>query len=187
MPCGARRSRGFTLVEIMVAGLLSMLLLFVLLDLLLPAMRLSARGSTLVDIDQRVGLLEVRLERAVKSTGLRGVRVYDNGRYLSVHPVLGAVADSKPKLSSKLTAFVWADDRLREYELSLPQTPLMLTGLPIESVPAALASGKVLRTMNGVTLFEAKLMKEPVVKVRFRVAKDKESLEVSRTIWMTNN
>lgn len=188
MRCGVER-RGFTLIEVMVAGVLGLLLLFVTVQLLLPAMRLSARGTTLVELDQRASLLEQRLERALKSTGYRGVHIAEAGpdRYLSVHPILGAVADSKPQLASTLTVFSWKQNQLRESEISLPVVPQTLTGLPAAELIAALADSPTRNLVDGVTAFEVSLQKGPVVELRFRVEKGTEGLDVVRAVSLVNS
>lgn len=188
MRCDVRR-RGLTLVEVMVAGVLGLLLLFVIVSLLLPALRLSARGTTLVDIDQRAALLEQRLERALKSTGYRGVHISESGasRHLSVHPILGAVANSKPNLSPTLTVFSWDQDRLRESEVALPEAPQTLTALPDGQLLAALADSPTRSLIEGVSEFEVTLQKGPVVELRFRVEKGTESLEVIRLVSLVNS
>lgn len=186
----ARGRAGFTLVEVMVAALLGSLLLYTTVNLLLPAMRLSARGSTLVDIDQRAGLLEQRLERALKATSRRGVGVFASGpnRYLSTHPIEGAIAHSKPRLSSSLTVFSWVGEQLTETELPLAHPTLgKPTVLPLEMLLAALPSGRVLHAVEGVTEFQATLEAGPQVSLRFTLEKETEKLAVSRTISLVNN
>lgn len=189
MRSAGKRESGVTLLEVMVASVLGALLLYALICLLLPAMRMSARGVALVDIDQRAALLEQRLERALKATSYRGVRSFAQGesRYLSTHPIEGAAANSKPKMASFLTVFTWSQGCLTESEVPLTEPPLCATVLPDGELLAALPSRRDYRVIEGVRHFEASLELGPVVRLAFRLGKDDQTLEVRRTIFLVNN
>ena len=127
--CADKRGcRGFTLVEVLVAAALGSMVLYVIVALLIPALRVSGQGTTKVDLDQRAALIDERLTRALKSTTRAGVGRLPEGEspdplYLSVHPLLGTLTGSRQDWSRQLTVFVWKEHRLREVELELPSDP----------------------------------------------------------------
>lgn len=187
--CAAKRPRGMSLVEVLLAAGLGLVVLLVILNLLIPAFRLSARGTAMIELDQRAALTDQRLERALRASTRLGVRAFSSGegRFLSTHAIEGALTGSKPKLSPQLRVFVWQGKRLTEHLVDLPNTPARPTVLPDAELLTGLPGSRVSFTVEGVTLFETVVREGPQVDLRFVVEKGKEQLEIRRSIFLINS
>ncbi len=187
---GNIRGRGaFTLVEVLVAAFLASIILYVVIALLIPAMRISSLGSIRVDLDQRAMLLERHLIRALKSTTRSGVMFLDleNRALLSTHPLEGALSGSRAEWSSSLALFYREDDKISEILLSLPKTPLKAVTLPWEAMVESLPASPRRMSVSGVTQFEVQIDSGPQVDFQFSIEKDGEKVSVSRTVFLVNS
>ncbi len=190
--------RGFTLIEALVAGALGMMILYVLVALLIPALRVSAQGTERVELDQRAALLEGRLTRALKETCRSGVGWLVAGwngtgevpeqaeRFLSIHPLLGALSDSRQDWSRSLTVFHWKDGQLTESSLTLTEAPVKAVTLPwSELVSQTLAPPRLV--MKEVRSFSAQLAEGPRVNYTFVLEKGAQELTLSRVVFLSNS
>ena len=186
---GAKAHRGFTLMEVLVAAGLGSMLLYALVSLLIPAMKLSERGTRLVALDQRAILLEQRVERALKATCRRGAHFFSdaNGSHLSTHPIQGALAHSQPRLGPDLVVFSLANEQLRERRVPLTSTPQSATILPDAVLLEALPEATVTYQVDGVKVFEAEVGVGPQVDLHYTLEKGDQSLEVRQTVFLTNS
>ncbi len=185
----AAKKPGFTLVEVLVAAFLGGLVLYVIITLLIPALRLSALGTTRVDLDGRASMFEQRLIRALRATPRTGI-MEDGGperQVLSTHPVLGTVADSKQKWAPYLTVFERRDDRLVEFRVPLNPIPDKATVLALEPLLAALTTAELRFQIEDVTDFTVKIDKGPRVDFSFTLEKDKDKLVVERSVFLVNS
>lgn len=196
-PSAAKLRRGFTLLEVMVAAFLAGLILHVIISLLIPALKLSALGTTRVDLDGRATAAETRLIRALRATCRSGVLIHppdgpvEDGdvqmRVLSTHPVEGTLADSVQRWANHLDVFVWQDRQLLEQRVPLQGLQLKATALQIDFLVPALANGERRFTITDVTDFRAQLTEGARIDFSFTLEKGKDKLEVQRTVFMVNS
>lgn len=187
-------SGGFTLLEVMAAAGLGAMVLYVVLALLIPALRVSAQGTTKVDLDQRASLLEGRLTRALKKTTRAGVGHIgwdpdQDERFLTVHPLLGSLSGSKQHWSGALEVFRWAGSRLQEIEVPLPP-PLPLKAVTLEpsALQELLADDRAPSfVLEGVIEFDVVVHNGPQVDFSFVLEKGTQTLEVRRTVFLVNS
>lgn len=182
--------RGMTLMEVMVAAFLGSMILYVVLNLLFPAMRVSAVGTARVDLDQRASLTEERLIRALKTTSRAGVGIEPQGddtQYLTVHPIVGSMPDSKQNWSADLTAFVWQNNSLTELRATLPTPPVRATTLPLDDLQEVLAGAAPRFRIDGITEFQVTLDSGPRVDFRFVLRKGTQTLTIRRNVFLVNS
>ena len=187
-------ARAFTLVEVLVAAALGSMVLYVIVALLIPALRVSGQGTAKVDLDQRAALIDERLTRALKSTTRAGVGRLPEGEqpdplYLSVHPLLGTLTGSRQDWSRKLTVFVWKDQKFQEMDLDLPADPPPITAitLPLATLQEKLATARLRFTSDGVSKFKVDVSQGPQVDISFTLEKGTQSLDIERTVYLVNS
>ncbi len=180
---------GFTLLEVLVSSFLGALILYVLITLLIPTMRMSTLGTNRVDLDQRATLLEQRLIRSLKSTNRAGVMTspHETGTVLSVHPLEGSLTGSKQKWVPFLIVFYWSDKQLAETQVALAKTPVKATSLPLDELLEALGGKPVRFRVDGVEHFRAEVAQGPQVDFSFTLKKGEEVLEINRTVFLVNS
>lgn len=183
------KCRGFTLAEVMVAAFLSSLILYVIVTLLVPVLRLSTRGAGRLDLDARAYLTQQRLIRSLQSTSRAGVGVgvAEGVTVLTVHPLQGALANNQQQWAPSLTVSTWANKKLTETSFPLDSPPQRATTLPVQLVLGALGGQQVSFQVQDLTLFEVVLGSGPRVDFALTFEKGKEKLEVRRTVYLANN
>lgn len=190
--------RGFTLIEILLAGALGVMVLYVLIALLIPALRVSAQGTDRVELDQRAALLEGRLTRALKATCRSGVGWLVAGwsgvgeapeqaeRFLTVHSLRGALSDSRQDWSNGLTVFHWKEGQLTESSLTLTEAPVKAVTLSwSELASQSLAPARLV--MKDVRSFSAHLSEGPRVNYTLVLEKGTQELTLSRAVFLANS
>lgn len=181
--------QGFTLLEVLVSAFLGALVLYVLITLLIPAMRMSALGTTRVDLDQRATLLEQRLIRSLKSTNRAGVMTasHEGGVLLTTHPIEGSLTGSKQKWADYLVLFSWENKQLTESRTALEEPPIKATTIPLEGLLEVLGSKSVRFLVDDVDSFKAEMAQGPQVDFSFTLKSGDERLEVHRTVFLVNS
>jgi hypothetical protein len=180
------------LVEVMVAASLGAMVLYVILNLLIPAMRVSTDGTTKVDLDQRATLLEERITRALKSTTHSGVGWVSDGndRYLTTHPLIGTMTGSRQNWSAVLTVFKWSGSRLEEVEVNPPTNPAPVgafaPGLAPDVLPL-LEDARPKFVLEGIPEFGVTLQAGPQVDFDFTLEKGTQKLKVIRSVFLVNS
>lgn len=171
------------------ATVLAVLVAYVVLALPIPALRLSARGGARIDLAQRGMQIDYRLTRALKSTPRCGVTVASGSAgevYVSVHPLVKAVADSKQLFDGSVRVFQWAEGCLRERAVTL-SGPTLRAEVPS---PAWLTE-KFLQAaerwrVNGVSEFSLSKGSGPSVDFKVQIGEGKEVLSFARTVYLAN-
>ncbi len=180
---------GMTLAELLVAVFLGALVLYVLVSIFIPALRLSTLGATRVDLDQRAAVVMGRTTQVLRKATRAGVMAAsaEGTHLLSVHPLEGALSGSKQQWSNSLTVFSWNGKILQERLIPLKSPPLKATILP----PAELlgeGEGRILRLeIADVKEFIATVDAGPRVDIRLTLSKDQDSLQIQRTVFLVNS
>lgn len=184
-----RRPGGLTLVEMLVAAFLGGLILYVIITLLIPSLKMSALGTTRVDLDGRANLLESRLIRALRATCRSGIGYQQlNGTTaLSTHPIRGALADSLQSWSDHLEVFVWREGQLVEWKVPWAELNGKAAAPPIETLLSALDNAQRQFTVDDLEAFQVELGQGPRVDFRFTLKRDKDELEVARSVFLVNS
>lgn len=183
------RPAGLTLVEVLVAIFLGSLVLYLLITLLIPALRLSSQGTTRVDLDQRGAIASNHLVAALRRTSRAGVAAADAGsvKRLSIHQLQGTLSGSRQNWSRDLTLFSWKNKVLqkRSYALSNPPSRAVapsledLMAMPEESVPRL--------KIEDVEEFEVTINPGPRVDFRLVFAKNLDILRLERSVFLVNS
>lgn len=188
---------GFSLVEVLVAAFLGSLVLYVILTLLIPALKMSALGTTKVDLDGRASMTEQRIIRALRASPRAGVMAHHEParpappviQLLSSHPLEGTIADSKQKWAQYLNVFHWQGRTLTESRVPLAEMPVKATVLPLDPLLAALADDATERrfVIDDVVNFTVTVGEGPRVDFSVTLEKDKDKLVIERTVFLVNS
>ena len=193
MKCMSRRSgdkvAGLTLVEVLVAGFLASLVLYILITLLVPTVRMSALGTTRVDLDQRGAVITQRLVDALRRTTRAGVATgsQEGATLVSIHPLAGALAGSKQSWSDSLTVFSWSDETLQERKLSLESPPNKAAVLPLAQLSEELPKSDLRLEIRDVKEFSLTIDSGPRVDFRLVLSKANDVLTLERTVFLVNS
>lgn len=185
----AAKPRGMTLTEVLVAAFLGVLVLYLLVSIFIPALRLSTLGATRVDLDQRAAVMMGRVTQSLRRTTRAGVTsgTVEGTHLLSVHPLVGALSGAKQQWSASLTVYSWSGKKLQERIVPLKSPPNKATILPLAELLGE-GEGRILRLEIGdVQEFTAKVDSGPRVDVQLTLSKAQDTLRVQRTVFLVNS
>lgn len=182
IPSAVRSRRGLTLMEVTVAAALSLVVLTVLFQVLIPAYQASSKGLADIGYHQRALLLSSKLERDFGLTTRSGVGITTDG--LTIHPRVPVI--SAVVWSSKLMAYSLSNRTLVRKELTIKGTPARAIR-PLPEEMAEWPSTESLK-MNNLETFQAVLVKnEPLVKVHYTFADGNRSLNWNCSFFLRNS
>ncbi len=111
MPRPALKRNGFTLLEVIVAAVLLLLMLTLGLQLLVPSLRLSARGQARADLEQRGVLALARLTDDLLTTTQAAVSWADSQAgspaVLALQPMDNPTSNGRQAYQDTLLTYTW--------------------------------------------------------------------------------
>lgn len=146
--------RGFTLLEVLVAAVLTLLVMGVAFGYLVPAWRASARIQTRVELQQSAVVALDRLTAELKTSAPGGVTLSDGvPRILAINPVEKVQGNGLVVWKSSYILYVFEGDRLERIEwppggpAASPsqQLPTRAKRLPRSQLVAIASAGDVAR------------------------------------------
>lgn len=143
---------GFTLLELMVAGACLLLLVAMMMQLLIPAFRISAKASTASELHQRGHHALKNLADDLQRTPAAGFAVYPTapGRTLiSLHQVIDADPTGAPVYADGLVIYLWQDRSLVRHRYVDPDpafasSPRRLSVEQLETYLSAVVESRLL-------------------------------------------
>lgn len=185
----ADKRAGLTLVEVLVAGFLGALVLFLLVTLLLPTLRLCSQGATRVDLDQRGMIASYHLVSALRRTTRAGVAAGSSGplSLLSIHQLDGTASGSKQNWSRDLTLFSLENRCLRKHTLPLEHPPTRAVTLPLDVLPRMRARNAPSLQIQDVKEFVVTIDPGPRVDFRLLFEKEGDILRLDRSVFLVNS
>lgn len=176
---GARK--GMTLLEVMVAAGLGLLLLTVLIQVLVPAYRASAKGLGEVDLHQRALLLSGKLERDLRLTARAGVGTHPDT--LTIHPRVPLT--SAVVWSNRLVVYSKTTAGMRRKEATIPDSIARALTPPLTEI----AEWPTVTTLQipDVTEFEAVINDPALVKISYRLVSGSSSLTWTTSTLLRNS
>lgn len=104
----------FTLVEMLIAAGLALLVLVLMVQVLVPAFKISARTSVRSELHQRANHALGFLSRDLQHTSPDGIAYFRTGpqRFLlSMHPIVDSSPEGKRVYQDGLIVYLWENDR----------------------------------------------------------------------------
>lgn len=158
------RNRGFTLVEILVAGTLLLGMLGLISQVIVPVMRASARTSVRVELQALANVSMQKLTtdlNLVAAQGISGPFQAPNGSIsFALHRNAGFSSDGKPLWSTQMVVYRWDTDAQILYRSLWPPSatntlvsPLEIKRLQETEVDRAVADGDTRVLASSVTHF----------------------------------
>jgi len=136
--------RAFTLLEVLLAGVLSLMLLGLLVRIFLPMSKGLVRGSEQAGLQQTASVALATLGRALVRTTPEGVSLADQGRALALQPLAGVNAAGRQILTEELIACWWSADQKKLFLRHWPPSPPDLGRLPQNRVAFRLTATELL-------------------------------------------
>ncbi|MBI3928495.1 MAG: prepilin-type N-terminal cleavage/methylation domain-containing protein [Armatimonadetes bacterium] len=146
------RGRGFTLLEVLVAATLSLLVLLVAYQLLVPSTRLAIQGASRTEVQQRCALILGRLVEDLQTSSAAGISYQnstgpDEPAVIAIQPLEEVTSDPRTLYSRQLRTWTWtsADRTLRCHHWS-EEPP----GIVLEEVFPNRLDSAALRLLTGL-------------------------------------
>jgi type II secretory pathway pseudopilin PulG len=188
--------RGFTLIEVMLGGVLLLLLLLLLSQVLLPMVTGARRGTQQIELQQLAQVSVDRIVRDLSRTPLEGLSFVTGPPILAAQPLADVTGAGDQAWSDKLRLY-WLDSSGQlHYRSWPPGPPNLVRGAPTVNVafaPTLAELGQLIGGANAtdrvlathVQAFEVDLA-APAPTVRLVLAVQDQRFELTRSIRLRN-
>lgn len=178
---------GVSLLEVLVAAGLSLLLLTTAVQIFIPSLKASDRGTRRVELDQRAWTLSTRLERRLLQSSRAGIAVHSlTGETLvSAHPRHSDSA--QVTWADTLDLFVWSGETFRAYQYNLgavsdrPRVP------SLSELRNLLDQATLIYEFREIEDFQGALDSGPLFRFSVTAQSGNERLTVHRSLFLRNS